>query len=53
MCLIGMMLTNGDGVERDEKEGVEWFIKGSEAGHMQSQFALGYSIHMTTDATND
>ena len=38
---LGLMYYNGDGVERDYAEALDWFRKAAEQGHARAQRMLG------------
>lgn len=40
--IIGVCYYNGDGVEQDYKEAVEWFRKTAEKGNVTGQYNMGY-----------
>jgi len=39
--LLGVIYHDGRGVERDEREAVQWLRKAAEQGHAQAQYSLG------------
>lgn len=39
--MLGMAYQSGIGVEKDEKEAVNWYRKAAEQGNVRAQFMLG------------
>lgn len=45
MYAIGYMYYNGEGVEQDYAEAMEWFEKAAEQGSAEAMYAMGYMYH--------
>ena len=39
--MLGLLYSNGQGVEQDQREAVKWYRKAAEQGHKSAQFNLG------------
>ena len=39
--ILGTCYLNGNGVEKDEKEAFQWFLKAAEQGYAQAQYNVG------------
>jgi uncharacterized protein len=50
---IGLCYIAGEGVEKDEKESVNWFIKAANQGDVLGQFCLGNCLLYGTGIEKD
>mgnify|MGYP001398951901 CR=1 FL=1 len=50
---LGVMYFKGEGVKADPIEGIEWFRKAAEKGHVQAQFLLGTMFDAGKDVAQD
>lgn len=50
---LGVMYYKGEGVKADHQEGIEWFRKAAEKGHVQAQFLLGTMYDSGKDIAQD
>lgn len=42
--MVGIMLCEGQGVPRNRAEGLRWYRKAAEAGHLKAQYGLGMAL---------